>query len=105
MAVTVTYTGNVITLIPDGASNWDISSIFPQGVRLGGIKFYPSAVGDILVIRHGSASGPIITKMKDITGSGTKDMFPQGLDCKPFFHQGSCTFTSATNVIIILELL
>lgn len=105
MANTVTYTGNEITIIPDGATDWDSTTYFPAGVRLRGIKFYPSAANDVLSIDNGAAAGPVITKIKDITGGGAKDTFPGGFDCKPFLDASDCTFSVAANVIIILELM
>ena len=105
MANTVTYTGNVITIIPDGTTDYDSSTEFPYGVRLGAIKFYGSAANDVLEVTHGAAAGPIISKMKDVTPSGAKDTFPNGLDCKPYIDVSDCTFNTAANIRIILELL
>ena len=100
MALTVTHApGSTTITAHDGATAFDIKDYFPNGVELIGIKFYPSAAGDILVTRDGSATGAIISKF---TGEG-KDVISQPRRCFPYLKVADQTFNTAANVVIIFE--
>ena len=80
MALTVTHGPGITTITAhDGATDFDMATYFPGGVKLTGVKFYPSAAGDIIVVRDGSTTGAILSKF---TGEG-KDNMPKGHWCFP----------------------
>ena len=100
MALTVTHAPGMTTITAhDGATAFDIKTYFPNGVELTGIKFYPSAAGDILVVRDGSATGAIISKF---TGEG-KDVFSKPTTRFPYLKAADQTFNTAANVVIMFE--
>jgi hypothetical protein len=77
MANTITYGPNVITIAPDGSAAWDAATDTflnsPSGLLVEVVKFFPNAANDTCLLRAGSDSGPIVSKMKDVAGSGTAD--------------------------------
>ncbi len=73
MANVITDSPGVITIAPDGSTDW--VTIRPIIIKT--VKFYPNAAGDICIIRDTSASGNIISKFKDGSGYGSHDpVFP-----------------------------
>jgi hypothetical protein len=94
-----------VTLDATFDTPWDIMDEgFPLGIKLGAIKFYGSAANDILLVRDGSATGPVICKMKDVTPSGVADAF-DGTVVRPYLEVVDQVFGTAANVIIIFEYL
>ncbi len=77
MSNTITYGPNLISIAPDGSTAYDSTAdglnVFPKGLMIKAIKFKPNAANDVCLIRHGSATGPIICWMKDTAGSGVMD--------------------------------
>lgn len=108
MANTTTSSGHFVNIVPDGSTNWDSAVSLPgckNGVRLLSVKFKPSATNDVLQIRTGTASGPVICYMKDTAGGGVRDVMgtPNGVYCFPYIVASECNFNTAANAIIILE--
>ena len=94
-SITLTFTG--------AGAAWDSQTHFPGGLKVTGIKFFPSAANDILAIRDGSATGPIMAKMKDTTGGGSADIsFDGGLWCCPYLLISDCTFNTIANATVII---
>jgi len=106
MANTITYAPGKIHIVPDGATAYDITSVFTNGVRLTGILFYPSAANDVLEVRDGSATGTVITKLNSTTGGVVKEYIQTGLTYKPYIKApaaGENVWDTAANVRIIFE--
>ena len=106
-AYTTSIGRGMIHLTPGAThdADWDCMAVgFPQGMKLGSIKFYGSAANDILIVRDGAAAGPIICKMKDATPSGIADAF-NGTVTRPYIKASDQTFGTPANVVIILEYL
>lgn len=106
MANTITYTSGIIHIVPDGATIYDSSSAFPNGLRITGILFYPSAANDILEVRDGGASGTVIAKLNSVSGDVVKDYITTGLTYKPYIAVpagGGNVWNTAANVRIIFE--
>jgi len=106
MANTITYTPGRIHIVPDGATVYDITSVFPDGVRVTGILFYPSAVGDVLEVRDGSATGTVISKLISVGGGVAKDYFLNRMTYKPYIkvpEAGENVWTTAASIRIIFE--
>jgi len=99
-----TVSGGIITItFTDSGANYDSTVHFPGGLKVKSIKFYPSAANDILAIRNGTSTAPIITKMKDTTGGGSVDMsFGEGVWMKPFLLLTDCTFNTPGNVVVMI---
>lgn len=108
MANTVTYAPGKIHIVPDGATVYDSSLTFPNGLRVSSIFFYPSAANDVLEVRHGSATGTVLTKLKAESGQVMEDHFTSYKKCKPYIKvpaAGENVWTTAASVRIIIEYL
>lgn len=95
--INITFTG--------AGGDWDSKTSFPGGLKVKSIKFFPSAANDILVVRDGSVTGPIMAKMKDTTGGGSADVgFGDGVWMYPYIKYADCTFNTGTSVIVMFNL-
>ena len=68
------------------------------------IQFNPAASGDVLVVKDGDASGPVIFKT---TADGASDeviKYFHGVSFKPFIDFSACTVSSSLFVIVIYDL-
>ena len=99
-ANTINASMAVVEIIPDGSTDWDSATLFPSGMILQYIAFYPSAAGDIIQVRDGSATGPAFFKFKDLGGGGTLIYYGNSI-VKPYFKASDCTFGTAANARII----
>jgi len=101
MSVTVNTSGLFTQITPDGSSDWDSTTVpaFANGMRVKSILFYPSAANDVICIKEGSATGPVIFKAKDVEGRGLLIDF-QGNLISPYLDQSECTFDTAANVVV-----
>jgi len=118
MANVVTLDNGFITLVLDSNFVWStdkvtagrligmkLDDIFPEGLQLNAIKFYASAANDVLVVRNGSATGPIISKLKSVTGDTLKEWIDSKCLYKPYITYANCTFGTPANAITWLEFL
>lgn len=106
MANTITYAPGKIHIVPDGATAYDITSVYPNGVRLTGITFYPSAVNDVLEVRDGSATGTVICKLISVTGGVLKEYITNGMTYKPYIKipgAGENVWTTPASIRIMFE--
>jgi hypothetical protein len=99
MTITVNTLNLFTQITPDGSSDWDSKSLFPLGMRVWGILFYPSAAQDIICIKESNEAGPIIFKAVDVEGRGLFINFPGNI-IFPYLDQSECTFDTASNVVI-----
>jgi len=86
MANTVTKSGQVVSVVFDGSSAFSLATELgaaAAGVRLRKLGFYPAATNDVITVREGAATGPVLAKLKDVTGVGRDLDFP-GLRCFPY---------------------
>ena len=100
MANTVVV-GKNVTIVCDGSTDFhlavsypDLKEIYLQAVKLKG------AAGCSVIVRHGSATGEILSDFADSVGDGHKDMLTIPRWCDPYI-KGSEVTASAT---VILEL-
>jgi hypothetical protein len=108
MANTVTYGPGKITIVPDGATVFDSSLLFPNGLRVGSIMFVPSAVNDVLEVRHGSATGTVMCRMISVSGDVLEDHFSALKKWKPYIKAagvGENVWGTPANVKIMIEYL
>ena len=103
MGNTVTYGPGVINIVTDGATDYDSTSAFPHGLRICEVIFYPSAANDVLKVRHGTATGTIISVLKTITGDVLKDYVTTGVPWKPYITATDLTLGTPANAVIILR--
>lgn len=106
MANTITYTPGRIHIVFDGATAYDLSAAFPNGVRLIGVLFYPSTAGDILEVREGSATGAVITKLNSMSGDVIKEGIFTGQMYKPYIKApaaGENVWATPADIRVILE--
>jgi hypothetical protein len=82
-----------------------LDDIFPDGLQLNAIKFYASAANDVLVVRNGSATGAVISKLKSVTGDTLKEWIDSKCLYKPYITYANCTFGTPANAITWLEFL
>lgn len=78
---------------------------FPDGIRLSAVRFTPSGVGDILVIRgKGKATGP---RLFDLYAKDSSDISRsvggRSMRENIYILESECTFAVAANVRIVLE--
>lgn len=101
MANTVTTDrGGIVTIVPDGVTNFDMADYFPNGVYLRSINFDASDAADKLYVRLKSATGA--------------QLIPAGLDDEewynelepkrrfPFVKAADCTFTTPASCLITI---
>ena len=101
MADTITI-GKNITIVSDGSiSDFDIATYFPGEVLLAAVKIEGGA-GDYVCIRHGSATGEILSRFTDTIGGGLKDTLRPPKWCKPFLVAAESSITNAG--VVILEI-
>ncbi len=106
MANTITYAPGKIHIVFDGATAYDITTKFADGVRLTGILFYPSAANDILEVREGSATGTVISKLISVTGNTLKEPIMNGHFYKPYIKApaaGENVWNTAANIRVVFE--
>ncbi len=80
---------------------WDTQSL-PNGRGLIAIKFFPSALNDVLVVRDTSATGPELFRAKDTAGGGLTDNSFGGLVCYPYIKPGDCTLGTPANARVMM---
>lgn len=102
-ANTVTVSGLIIEIVPDGVTDWDSKGLFPGGMVVDYLIFYPSAANDIIKLREGLATGPAIIKAKDIPGGGLI-LSPQGGVLHPYLKGSDCTLNTPANASIIIKM-
>ena len=103
MANTVQTVGHFVECIPDNSADFDVvascTGHFPIGeVNLEYIMFAASGANDEIVVRHSSATGPLILGATDVVGGGLV-IYPK-TRCRPYLVAGSCAFATTANVII-----
>jgi hypothetical protein len=90
MALTITKSGNTVSVVGDGAAAVDLGVILGMntGTRIPvqGISYYPAAAANVLTVHDEGAAGAILWKVKapaaDVLGACI--MFPGGKLCKPY---------------------
>lgn len=100
MANVVTHTGNRITVIFDGSTNFDLCDYLGVNeVSLKKIKQLAVAANDTLTVRDGSTTAvEIYGPFKDVTGSGLIEYF-EGESCKPFVKGSEATASSKAQFV------
>lgn len=99
MANTVTFGNGVIQIVPDANTDFDIADYLKGPIRLMGVDFGGSAVGDTLVVRDKSATGAKI--IRSLVSGGT-EVWTGKLDCFPYIDKTDCTFNTPASVTILL---
>ena len=99
----ISTNGSYISIILDGSTDWSgaVDGLIPAGRALLGIKFFPSAANDILVVRSGSATGPEIFHGKDIQGGGLADNGFNGRITTPYIKASDCTLGTPANARVM----
>jgi hypothetical protein len=103
MADTITFSGNLIQIIPvaGGLSNFDIATYYPGVVRVAGIGFYSATAADLIKVRNKTSSGAFIAPHLDaqsIIG------FSPAEECCPYILATDCTLTDPANCVITFYL-
>jgi hypothetical protein len=106
MPTTTTQAGYAVSITSLNA-NWDPAVQLPaalQGQKIGSIQFNPSAASDVMQIRSGSATGPIIfyANCTGVTDQRIKyfDFTSIG---NPFIVFSECTLSNAANASILID--
>lgn len=108
MANTIVVGESFINVTFDGATAFDITSATlglasgarPNGVRAKSIQFVPAATDNILTVREGSASGPVIFKCKAADAYDHKVILLSGKPQKLYVTGNEATAT----VMMIVEI-
>lgn len=108
MAVATSYYGTTFELASLDA-NWN----FPgethicsgKGVRIYSIWYVPSGADDVMIIRDGSATGPIMFMARSLNASDNscKQTY-DGAVKKPYIQQSDLTLTASGTARVIFEL-
>jgi hypothetical protein len=103
-ATTISTGGLYISIILDGSTDWNgmADGKMPNGAGLVAIKFFPSAVNDVLVVRNYSPTVPEIFHGKDILGGGLADSGFHGRVCYPYIAASDCTLATPANARVIM---
>lgn len=108
MANTVSFKDNVIMLSALD-SDWSLADMSAYGlskdtgVRIKGIKFFPGAANDILVIEYLTDAGGLLCKLKSVDGEPRiDDCFPDS-PVHPILDYSDCTISSGGAVSIVLR--
>ena len=105
MAFTVTFSqSGTVNIIPDGSTAFDMGQYSHTPVMLRSIKLVPSAANDKIQVRDGSATGDIICYMRDSANDGVETAFKPPKPCRPYIVGSECTFGTAANARIIMEI-
>lgn len=107
MAWSMTRYGDVINLIPDGASDFDYSTFFPdepEGLKIVEIQLLFTAANDKYVIRNGGKTSgyPIMFSYTTLDGSSIAKKFHGGL-FKPYLEHDEQVYPAVTNSRIIIQ--
>jgi hypothetical protein len=111
MANTTTITGNFIAVTGLDA-DWDgmaecTGLLYDQNLgamKVASIRFDPSAIADIMVIKEGSATGPVIFQKQVASLSDNTPFYYAGRRMRPFIDIGDCTLGVAANAAVVIEL-
>jgi len=57
MALTVKTGSHTISVLFDGATAWDSTTSYPDGLVIESFEFKPTATDDIIIVREGVATG------------------------------------------------
>lgn len=108
MAHTITTDGTVCHIAIDNTDSSDIafSSMFTETSRelLGiiSVQFNPGASDDVLTLKNGSASGPILLKVKSASTYDQRKTDFHNTKVRPYLDYSACTFSTADAEIIII---
>ena len=84
------------------AADWAFKINVPGVVTFKAVKFFPGDAGDELVIKEGSATGPLTVRLKSSDGDGRLDREVSAIS-NPFIDYSECTFTAGAVVLFILD--
>lgn len=87
MANAITKSGQVVSVVFDGATPFDLAAEIgasAAGLRLKKLVFYPAAANDVFTVRTAGAGGPVLYKYKDTAGSGRDADFLSRGFCFPY---------------------
>ena len=106
MANTTTITGRFINIAFDNATDWLLSTEFPDSADVGlfvkSITFIPNASDDKLVIRNGSITGTVIYSEKATGPYDTRIRNFGGACIKPYIESTDCSTASCVAVIELM---
>ncbi len=113
-----TMTQNYISIVPGDANDWiwnsaDAGDGIPKpelrmdnGIFVKSIQFHPSAQNDELIIREGSITGAIVTRLycPEATPVDKIREFSTPRRLRPVYDYSECTFSTQANVSIMIEI-
>lgn len=107
MAVATKYYGTtfeVASLDTDWTMADETGMVSAKGVRINSIWFVPSGADDIMIIRDGSATGPIMFRchVASITTVDAKHHY-NGAIKKPYIQQSDLTLAASANARVLFD--
>lgn len=102
--------GRFISIVPDGSTDWNIATDMSDyqytGMRVRSITFHGTAKNDVLIVNDGSNAGPELFRYKFISSAEAYTYSQQycGKPIFPYIDASDCTFASASNTRILMEL-
>lgn len=90
----------VLTIVPDGITDFDIKDWFPNGIYLRSIEFHQSDAADRLSVRDKSATGQKLIPDALTGGQSFTEILPKRRFL--YIKAADCTFTTPANVLITI---
>lgn len=102
MGNTVTVGKNIVIVYDGSPEAFNSTTYFSDEVLLSGIEINGNGSEMKILVRHGGATGEILSKFSDTSGIGAKDTKFKPKWCKPYIATADCTIPNGG--IVILEL-
>lgn len=66
------------------------------------ITYEPGAANDVLIVRDGSATGPIVFKVSASDTDDQKVLYLMGAKIQPVITVSQCTLSAGTTIVLVL---
>ena len=96
MSNTVTHSPGLISVVPDGTTDFDSTTLFPNGLRVKAVHFQGSVGADYIKVRNRLITGAFI--IPNMVSEEKVDL--DCLDCFPYIKAAECQFTTAASCLI-----
>lgn len=104
MSNTTTRTGKFIEIIPDGSTDWIGLTELGDLIKISSIQFNPTTIGDVLIIRAGGIdNAAIFNAYANVANQALTRDYTPGKWCNPVIDASDCTFGTATDCRILIE--
>lgn len=108
MANTEVWGKRFVQAVLDGTSDWRCGDPTNSGsgerpIRPKGLFFFPSAANDVLIVREGSITGPIMAKLIALAAEQQGIYFNGDEAVVPVIDYSECTLNTPASAVISFE--